>query len=43
MKLADTIWMRNGFKKEADIRIKLNLLKAGSEEIPDSETDSVKM
>jgi len=27
MKLSDTVWMRNGFKNEADIRIKVNFPK----------------
>jgi hypothetical protein len=43
MKLIDTVWMRNGLKKEDDIRIKLRLPRVWSEENPDSETDCVKM
>jgi hypothetical protein len=35
MKLTDTVWMRNGFKKKVDIRIILKLVRAGLEKIPD--------
>jgi hypothetical protein len=43
MKLTDTVWTRNVFKKKVDIVIILKLLRAGSENNPDAETDSVNM